>query len=151
MKWRALDGGKRSNTSLNDQTRFLLSLDGVVAGWDYQLGASLNDVTLVGIAIPDFWVLSVPILLGGLGMGIQLAVDLVDGDGIARGHGGQGDQDRDAAMGIRADPGEQVRQAGLQLGLVGGGSAPSPRNRSRCGYGNPDVTDPTPGKILGAG
>jgi len=43
VKWRALDGGKRSNTSLNDQTRFLLSLDGVVAGWDYQAGASINE------------------------------------------------------------------------------------------------------------
>ena len=35
------------------------------------LGASLNDVTIAGIAIPDFWVLSIPILLGGLGMGIS--------------------------------------------------------------------------------
>lgn len=43
VKWRALDGGKRSNTSLNDQTRFLLSLDGVVSGWDYQVGASINE------------------------------------------------------------------------------------------------------------
>lgn len=35
------------------------------------LGASFSDVSLAGIAIPDFWVLSVPILLGGLGMGIS--------------------------------------------------------------------------------
>ncbi|MFG6429961.1 TonB-dependent receptor [Roseateles sp. LYH14W] len=43
VKWRALDGGQRSNTSLNDQTRFLVSLDGFVSGWDYQVGASINE------------------------------------------------------------------------------------------------------------
>jgi MFS family permease len=35
------------------------------------LGAGFNDVTVAGVAIPDFWILSVPILLGGLGMGIS--------------------------------------------------------------------------------
>jgi iron complex outermembrane receptor protein len=43
VKWRALDGGQRSNTSENDQKRFLVSLDGVVSGWDYQVGASVNE------------------------------------------------------------------------------------------------------------
>jgi iron complex outermembrane recepter protein len=43
VKWRALDGGQRSNTSINDQKRLLLSLDGVVAGWDYQTGVSYNE------------------------------------------------------------------------------------------------------------
>ena len=43
VKWRALDGGSRSNTSINDQQRLLASLDGVVAGWDYQLGISYNE------------------------------------------------------------------------------------------------------------
>ena len=35
------------------------------------LGASFQDISIAGVAIPDFWVLSVPILLGGLGMGIS--------------------------------------------------------------------------------
>jgi EmrB/QacA subfamily drug resistance transporter len=35
------------------------------------MGATLKDVTVGGVAIPDFWVLSFPILLGGLGMGIS--------------------------------------------------------------------------------
>jgi hypothetical protein len=35
------------------------------------LGASFHNVSIGGVAIPDFWVLSVPILLGGLGMGIS--------------------------------------------------------------------------------
>ncbi|MES2717375.1 MAG: TonB-dependent receptor [Pseudomonadota bacterium] len=43
VKWRALDGGSRSNTSINNQQRLLASLDGVVAGWDYQAGISYNE------------------------------------------------------------------------------------------------------------
>ena len=43
VKWRALDGGSRSNTSINDQQRLLASLDGVIAGWDYQVGISYNE------------------------------------------------------------------------------------------------------------
>jgi iron complex outermembrane receptor protein len=43
VKWRALDGGQRTNESQNDQSRFLASLDGTLAGWDYQLGLSHNE------------------------------------------------------------------------------------------------------------
>lgn len=43
VKWRALDGGSRTNESQNDQNRFLASMDGTVAGWDYQVGASVNE------------------------------------------------------------------------------------------------------------
>jgi len=43
VKWRALDGGSRSNTSINDQNRLLLNLDGVIGGWDYQTGLSYNE------------------------------------------------------------------------------------------------------------
>ncbi|CAD5365866.1 conserved exported hypothetical protein [Rubrivivax sp. A210] len=43
VKWRAMDGGSRSNTSINDQQRLLASADGVLAGWDYQLGVSYNE------------------------------------------------------------------------------------------------------------
>jgi MFS family permease len=35
------------------------------------LSASLSEVTIAGVAIPDFWVLAIPILIGGLGMGIS--------------------------------------------------------------------------------
>ena len=43
VKWRALDGGSRTNESQNDQSRLLASLDGTIAGWDYQVGASVNE------------------------------------------------------------------------------------------------------------
>jgi iron complex outermembrane recepter protein len=43
VRWRTLDGGSRSNTSLNEQQRFLAGLDGVIAGWDYQAGFSYNE------------------------------------------------------------------------------------------------------------
>lgn len=43
VKWRALAGGQRTNESQNDQSRLLASLDGTVAGWDYQLGVSRNE------------------------------------------------------------------------------------------------------------
>ncbi len=43
VRWRALDGGQRSNTSINEQQRLLASLDGVIAGWDYQAGISYNE------------------------------------------------------------------------------------------------------------
>ena len=43
VKWRALDGGQRTNESQNDQSRILASLDGTVAGWDYQVGVSRNE------------------------------------------------------------------------------------------------------------
>jgi iron complex outermembrane receptor protein len=43
VKWRALDGGSRKNISTNTQERFQAQLDGMVAGWDYQLSAGLNE------------------------------------------------------------------------------------------------------------
>lgn len=43
VKWRALDGGSRTNISTNQQQRLLASLDGVFSGWDYQLGLSYNE------------------------------------------------------------------------------------------------------------
>ncbi len=43
VRWRALAGGQRSNTSINDQNRLLASLDGVLGGWDYQAGLSYNE------------------------------------------------------------------------------------------------------------
>jgi iron complex outermembrane receptor protein len=43
VKWRALAGGQRTNISTNDQQRLLASLDGVLAGWDYQAGISYNE------------------------------------------------------------------------------------------------------------
>ena len=43
VRWRALAGGQRSNTSINDQNRLLASVDGVLAGWDYQAGLSYNE------------------------------------------------------------------------------------------------------------
>jgi iron complex outermembrane recepter protein len=43
VKWRALDGGQRTSIAKNDQSRFLLGADGVLAGWDYQAGFSVNE------------------------------------------------------------------------------------------------------------
>jgi iron complex outermembrane recepter protein len=43
VKWRALDGGQRTGVAENKQSRFLLAMDGVVAGWDYQAGLSVNE------------------------------------------------------------------------------------------------------------
>jgi iron complex outermembrane recepter protein len=43
VKWRALAGGSRTNESQNDQQRLLLSLDGTLGDWDYQLGAAVNE------------------------------------------------------------------------------------------------------------
>lgn len=43
VKWRALAGGQRVDTTINDQQRFLTSLDGTVAGWDYQAGLAYNE------------------------------------------------------------------------------------------------------------
>ena len=43
VKWRALDGGSRTNISSNKQQRLLATLDGVIAGWDYQAGVSYNE------------------------------------------------------------------------------------------------------------
>lgn len=43
VKWRALAGGSRTNESQNEQQRLLLSLDGTLGDWDYQLGAAVNE------------------------------------------------------------------------------------------------------------
>lgn len=43
VKWRALDGGSRTDISSNKQQRLLANLDGVIAGWDYQAGVSYNE------------------------------------------------------------------------------------------------------------
>ena len=42
VKWRALDGGQRTDITTNEQQRVLAALDGVLLGWDYQLGVSYN-------------------------------------------------------------------------------------------------------------
>ena len=43
LRWRAIDGGQRSNTSVNDQQRLMAGMEGVVAGWDYQTAISYNE------------------------------------------------------------------------------------------------------------
>ena len=43
VKWRALDGGSRTNISNNKQQRLLLGVDGLLAGWDYQAAATYNE------------------------------------------------------------------------------------------------------------
>ncbi|WP_088280700.1 TonB-dependent receptor [Ideonella sp. A 288] len=43
VRWRALAGGQRSNTSVNDQQRLLAGLEGVLGGWDYQAAISYNE------------------------------------------------------------------------------------------------------------
>jgi iron complex outermembrane recepter protein len=42
VKWRALAGGQRTNISENVQQRLVAAIDGVLAGWDYQAGATFN-------------------------------------------------------------------------------------------------------------
>ena len=46
VKWRALDGGSRTNISSNEQQRFMAGLDGIIGGWDYQLGLTYNENTI---------------------------------------------------------------------------------------------------------
>ena len=43
VRWRALAGGQRTNISLNEQQRLTTALDGVIGGWDYQVGLSYNE------------------------------------------------------------------------------------------------------------
>jgi iron complex outermembrane recepter protein len=43
VKWRDLPNGSRTDQSKNDQHRVILSLDGVVANWDYQTAATFNE------------------------------------------------------------------------------------------------------------
>lgn len=43
VKWRDLPNGPRTDIGFNDQQRFVASLDGLVAGWDYQVAASYNE------------------------------------------------------------------------------------------------------------
>ena len=46
VNWRAIDGGTRQDINTNTQQRFVASLDGVVAGWDYQAAATWNQNTV---------------------------------------------------------------------------------------------------------
>lgn len=41
--WRAIDAGPRTTTSVSKADRVLLSLEGVLAGWDYKSGLSYSD------------------------------------------------------------------------------------------------------------
>jgi iron complex outermembrane recepter protein len=43
VKWRDLPNGSREDRSKNDQHRLILSLDGVVANWDYQTALTFNE------------------------------------------------------------------------------------------------------------
>ncbi len=43
VRWRALDGGSRTNISTNKQNRLLAGLEGTLMGWDYQTSVSLNE------------------------------------------------------------------------------------------------------------
>ena len=43
VKWRDLPNGSREGITTNDQQRFVAALDGTLAGWDYQVGASYNE------------------------------------------------------------------------------------------------------------
>ncbi|MGZ3415602.1 MAG: TonB-dependent receptor plug domain-containing protein, partial [Isosphaeraceae bacterium] len=42
VKWRDLPNGPRADENINDQQRFVLSLTGVLGGWDYQAAATYN-------------------------------------------------------------------------------------------------------------
>jgi iron complex outermembrane receptor protein len=42
VNWRETAAGPRSSSDQNTSQRFLLSFDGLVAGWDYNVGASYN-------------------------------------------------------------------------------------------------------------
>jgi iron complex outermembrane receptor protein len=42
VKWRDLPNGPRADENINDQQRFIVSLTGTLAGWDYQAAASYN-------------------------------------------------------------------------------------------------------------
>lgn len=43
VKWRDLPNGPRSDKNVNTQKRFVASLKGVVAGWDYETALSYNE------------------------------------------------------------------------------------------------------------
>jgi iron complex outermembrane recepter protein len=43
VKWRDLVSGPRHSIGLNNQQRFVASLDGTAGAWDYQFGASYNE------------------------------------------------------------------------------------------------------------
>jgi len=43
VDWRALAGGTRHDLDTNTQSRFVASLDGTLAGWDYQVGLTYNE------------------------------------------------------------------------------------------------------------
>jgi iron complex outermembrane receptor protein len=43
LKWRDVPNGPRGDSNTNTQQRFVLSLEGSVAGWDYSLGAAYNE------------------------------------------------------------------------------------------------------------
>ncbi len=43
VKWRDLPNGPRADENINDQQRFIASLTGVVAGWDYDAALSYNE------------------------------------------------------------------------------------------------------------
>jgi len=42
VKWRDMVSGPRQDKNINQQQRYLLTLDGAVQGWDYSVGASYN-------------------------------------------------------------------------------------------------------------
>lgn len=46
VNWRALPGGQRADSNTNTQQRFVASLDGVLAGWDYQAALTHNENTV---------------------------------------------------------------------------------------------------------
>lgn len=45
VRWRSVPAGPRQDESRTDQSRWLASLEGTVAGWDYAAGAALNRLT----------------------------------------------------------------------------------------------------------
>ena len=42
VNWRDMVTGPRIDTGMNNQQRFVATLDGVAAGWDYQVGAKIG-------------------------------------------------------------------------------------------------------------
>jgi iron complex outermembrane receptor protein len=46
VNWRAIPGGPRADANTNTQQRFVASLDGVAAGWDYQAALTHNENTV---------------------------------------------------------------------------------------------------------
>ena len=54
LRWRDQVSGGRQEETKNNQQRFVASLDGAVAGWDYQVGAAYNENKLTDSLIGGY-------------------------------------------------------------------------------------------------